>query len=68
MPKIKSFLSEEERRLKIRILEMGIRQCDIAKAIGIADSDVTKVIRGRSQSPGYIAKVYAYLGLEIPKK
>lgn len=57
---------EEERRLRQRMIEMGIRQTDIAKATGIIIQDVSHVIRGSSRSPRYVAEVYRYLGLEQP--
>ena len=55
---------DEERRLRHRLIEMGIRQKDVAAATGIHLNDVSNVIRGRSRSPRYVAEVYRFLGLE----
>ena len=60
--------SEEERRLKHKMLEMGVRQTDVAKALGIDLSDVCHVVRGSSRSPRYVAEVYKYLGLKMPEQ
>ena len=57
---------EEERRLRKRMIEMNIRQKDVASALGIHVANVSSVIRGCSQSPRYIAEVYKYLGLDMP--
>jgi cyanate lyase len=59
--------SDEERRIRIRKAEMGLRVKDIAEGIGILPVDVTMVIRVRSKSPRYITEVYKYLGLDEPK-
>ena len=69
MPKAAVFsgFTDEERRLRVRMMEMGVRQKDIGKALGIDLSDVNKVVRGRSRSPRYVAEVYKYLGLEVPE-
>ena len=58
--------TEEEKRLRVRMAEKGLRVKDIAAHCGIRSQDVTAVIRGKSRSPRYVAKVYAHLGLEIP--
>lgn len=58
---------EEERRLRMRMIEMGIRQRDIASATGIHINDVSSVVRGKSRSPRYIAEVYRFLELEQPE-
>jgi len=58
--------SEEERRLRQKMIEMNIRQKNIADQTGIHINDISNVIRGRSRSPRYIAEVYNYLGLEMP--
>ena len=55
--------TEEERRLRIRMAERGLRIRDVAKGIGIFQQDVTHVVRGTSKSPRYIAEVYKFLGL-----
>jgi len=60
--------SEEEKRLRSKMIKMGIRQKDIAESTGIIIQDVSQVIRGRSRSPRYVAEVYKYLGLEFPEK
>ena len=60
--------SDEERRLRHRIIELGIHQTDVAKALGINLSDVSHVVRGSSRSPRYVAEVYKYLGLEMPEQ
>ena len=54
--------------MKHRMLEMGIRQTDVANALGICLTDVCHVVRGSSRSPRYVAEVYKYLGLEIPEQ
>ena len=56
----------EEKRLRQRMIEMGIRQKNIAEDTGIHINDVSNVIRGRSKSPRYIAEVYKYLELKMP--
>ena len=58
--------SEEERRLRKRLIELGVRQADVANALGIYITDVSNVIRGKSRSPRYVAEVYKYLGLNMP--
>jgi len=58
--------SEEERRLRQRLIELGVRQADVANALGIHITDVSNVIRGKSRSPRYVAEVYKYLGLNMP--
>ena len=66
MKKYLNGFTDEERRIRVRKAELGLTVKAIAAAIGIAPQDVTNVIRGRSQSPRYIAEVYKYLGLERP--
>jgi len=66
MSRVKSGFGDEERRLRQRMIEMGVRQTDIAASIGITIQDVSHVIRGSSRSPKYIAEVYKYLGLTQP--
>jgi transcriptional regulator with XRE-family HTH domain len=56
--------TDEERRLRMRMIDMGIRQRNIADELGIHINDVSNVIRGRSRSPRYVAEVYKFLGLE----
>jgi len=57
--------SDEERRIRIRMVEMGIRHKDIARNLGIHIRDVSAVVRGVSRSPRYVAEVYKFLGLEM---
>ena len=64
----RSGFTDEERRLRKRILEMGINQKKVAEAIGLQLSDVSKVVRGRCKSPHYVAEVYRFLGLNMPGK
>jgi len=59
---------EEEKRMRSRMIEMGIRQNDIANATGIIIQDVSNVIRQRSKSPRYVAEVYKFLNLESPSE
>ena len=59
--------TDEERRIRVRLVEMGVRQRDMAAAIGIRFQDVSAVIRGTSKSPRYVAEVYKYLGLTGPE-
>ena len=63
---VRAGFGEDERRLRQRMIELGIRQTDVAKALGICLADVSNVIRERSRSPRYVAEVYKYLGLEMP--
>ena len=65
--KVEGF-SDEERRIRVRMAERGLKVKFIASQIGIASQDVTNVIRGRSKSPRYIAEVYKYIGLEMPEE
>ncbi|MCL2337206.1 MAG: hypothetical protein FWC60_07270 [Firmicutes bacterium] len=58
--------TDEERRLRVRAMELNLRFVDIANMIGIRKQDVTAVIRGNSPSPAYIAEVYRVLGMDIP--
>ena len=58
--------SEEEHRIRQRLIEMGIRQKNVAEAIGIHIKDVSAVVRQCSRSPRYVAEVYKYLGLTMP--
>ena len=67
MEKANAGFSEEERRLRSRLIEMGIRQKNVAEATGIHINDISNVIRGRSRSPRYVAEVYRYLGMEMPE-
>ena len=60
--------SDEERRIRARIAESGLRVKDIAAAIGIYPQDVSNVIAGRSRSPRYVVKVYKFLELDMPEK
>ena len=60
--------SAEETRLRQRLIEMGIRQTDVANKTGIHIADVSNVIRGRSKSPRYVEEVYKFLGLDLPKE
>lgn len=60
--------TDEERRLRVRMLEMGLRQKDLADALGLPRQNVLAVIRGYSLCPLYVAEVYKYLGLEQPEK
>jgi len=60
--------SDEERRLRVRMAEMGTNQRGVAKALGLNWQDVSPVIRGTSKKPRYVAEVYKYLGLEQPLK
>jgi len=57
---------EEERRLRQRMLELGVKQTDIANTLNIQRQDVSAVVRGISRSPRYVAEVYKYLGLNVP--
>jgi hypothetical protein len=59
--------SDEERRLRMRMIQMGVRQKNIASDTGIHINDISNVIRGRSRSPRYVAEVYRYLELEQPE-
>jgi|GEM_PF-2247392 len=70
MPKneVKSTYSQEEQRIRKRLMALGLRQHEIASALGIGIPDVNHVIRGRSRSPRYVAAVYSYLGLEMPNE
>ena len=65
-PKPSTGYSDEERRLRQRMFDMGVKQTDIANAINIHRNDVSAVIRGKSRSPRYIAEVYKCLGLKMP--
>ena len=65
-PKYALGFTEEERRLRVRMAERGLRMRDIAAEIGVFPQDVTNVVRGRSKSPKYIAEVYKFLDLELP--
>ena len=56
-------MSDEEKRIRIHMLQTDIGINDIAKAVGIARQDVSAVIRGKSRSPSYVRKVYEYLKL-----
>ena len=60
--------TDEERRLRRRILEMGINQKRVAEAVGLKLDDVSKVVRGRCKSPHYVAEVYNFLELKMPKE
>lgn len=59
--------SEEEKRLRRRIVDMGIRQKDIGDELGLSKADISHVFRGTCRSPRYVEAVYAYLGLEMPE-
>lgn len=58
----------EEKRLRKRLIELGLMQKDVAHSLGISTQDVSMVIRGRSKSPSYVAEVYKFLGMEMPDK
>ena len=58
--------TEEETRIRQRLLEMGIRQINVAEALGLHVRDISAVVRGKSRSPRYVAEVYKFLGLEMP--
>jgi len=60
--------SEEEIRLRKHMLDLKIKMKDLSAETGIAISDVSKVIKGISPCPRYIATIYEYLGLEMPEK
>ena len=60
--------SEEERRVKQRMLELGILQVHIAESLKMNTRDVNAVVRQRSRSPSHIKKVYEVLGLEMPNE
>ena len=60
--------TDEERRLRKRILELGINQKKVADSIGLQLRDVSEVVRGRSRTPHYVAEVYKFLGLKMPNK
>ena len=66
MTNTSSGFTDEERRLRVRKAELGLKVKDIAASIGIMPQDVTMVIRGNSKSPRYIAEVHKLLGLEMP--
>ena len=68
MVKARQTMSEEQRRLKKRMLEMGVRQIHVADFIGITRQDVSNVVNGRSDKPKYVEKVYNFLGLDMPQK
>lgn len=68
MLKVHAGFSEQERLLRKKMIDMNIRQKDIAKATGIHINDISNVIRGRSRSPRYVAEVYKYLGFEPPEE
>ena len=59
-------ISDEEKRIKLRLIDMGLRQTDVARIIGIARADVCAVVRGVSRSPRYAEEVYKFLGLQMP--
>ncbi|MCL1974615.1 MAG: hypothetical protein FWG61_00470 [Firmicutes bacterium] len=61
--KVKGF-TEEERRLRIRMLELDFTVDRLAAEIGIRRQDVTAVIIGTSRSPRYVFEVYKRLGIE----
>ena len=67
MTNTSSGFTDEERRLRVRKAELGLKVKDIAASIGITPQDVTMVIRGNSKSPRYVAEVYKFLGLEMPE-
>ena len=56
--------TEEERKLRLRMAERGLKVNDIAEAVGIHRQDVTAVLRGRSRSPRYVEAVYNFLGVK----
>lgn len=58
---------EEERRLRKRMIDMNVKQRDIALATGLYLPDICHVIRQISKKPAYIRDVYNFLGLEIPE-
>ena len=58
--------SEEERRVKQRMLELGILQIHIAESLKMNTRDVNAVVRQRSRSPSHVKKVYELLGLDLP--
>lgn len=60
--------SQEEKRIRRRILDLGIKQKDIANELGISQQDVSMAIRGKSTCPRYVEAVYAYLKLDMPKE
>ena len=68
--KTKNFIpyGEEERRIRKRMVEIGVRQKDIVIGTGILKQDVSNVIRQRSKSTSYIAEIYHFLGLGLPPK
>jgi len=60
--------SEEERKLRLRIVEMGYKHYEVAEKVGISPQDFSNVVSGKSRSPRYVYEVYRFLGLanELP--
>ena len=67
MTKPTTGFTDEERRIRVRKAELGLKVSDIALGVGITRQDVSMVIRGKSKSPRYVVEVYRFLGLEMPK-
>ncbi|MDR1210549.1 MAG: helix-turn-helix transcriptional regulator [Clostridiales bacterium] len=63
---VKGF-SEEEIRLRARMMKMGLTQKELAKTLGLDFADVCDIVCQRSRAPRYRATVYEYLGLEMPE-
>lgn len=59
--------SEEERRIKQRLLELGLQQKHVADALKLHVRDVNAVVKQCCRSPRYVKEVYGFLGLEMPK-
>ena len=60
--------TEEERKVRVALMERGMKQKDLSAALGIAPSDICDVVCQRSLSPRYIEAVYTYLGLDLPEE
>ncbi|MCL2357622.1 MAG: hypothetical protein FWC70_10835 [Defluviitaleaceae bacterium] len=58
----------EERRIRKRMIDMNVKQRDIALAVGLFPTDVCKVITQTSKTPSYKRDVYNFLGLEMPNE
>ena len=61
-------ISDEEKRIKLCLIDKGLRQSDVARIIGIARTDVSAVVRGVSRSQRHVEEVYKFQGLEMPEE
>ncbi|MCL1998193.1 MAG: helix-turn-helix domain-containing protein [Turicibacter sp.] len=56
--------TDEEIKLRRRILDMGYTHSQVAELVGITRQDVSKIVKGKSKCPRYIHAVYKFLGFE----